>query len=296
MNALAAPPEAVAVDIDALRRQLGRVATQHDVASVVPMRGMAAAFNRRDAAPAEGDVVPPGWHAAYFLPATPAWELNADGTPQDNGVLPVMPFPRRMHAGIRTRFLAPIRVGDALRRENRFSGLELRQGRSGPLIVSTQTRSIFTLRGMAIEEEYTQVHLPLPAPQAVASSRPGDPAPGGAGWVRTITPDVIDLFRFSALTFNAHRIHYDRRYATEVEGFPGLVVHGMFTAQCLIDLARDRLPGVRFTEFSFRAGAPLFEGQPIRLLGRHSPADRRIDLWAVSPAGTVATQATVHHE
>jgi 3-methylfumaryl-CoA hydratase len=282
--------------LDELRAQLGRVVEQHDVAAVVPMRGMSVAFNRKDAAPVKGDAIPPGWYTAYFLPAIPAWELNADGTPLDNGVLPAMPFPRRMHTGIKVRFLSPIRVGDTLRRENRFSGIELREGRSGPMLVSTQTRSIFTPRGLALEEEFTLAHLPAAKPEVAAKPKPGEPAPQDVTWARTITPDAINLFRYSALTFNAHRIHYDRAWAMDVEGFRGLVVHGMFTAQCLIDLARDRLAGARITEFSFRAGAPLFEGEPIRWLARHSPVERRVDLWAVSPAGTIATKATVHHE
>ncbi|MES3000559.1 MAG: MaoC/PaaZ C-terminal domain-containing protein [Pseudomonadota bacterium] len=282
--------------LEELRAQLGRVVEQQDVATAAPMRGMSVAFNRKDAMPVEGDAIPPGWHTAYFLPAIPAWELNADGTPLDNGVLPAMPFPRRMHTGLKVRFVSPIRVGDALRRENRFSGIEPREGRSGPLFVSTQTRSIFTPRGLAIEEEFTMAHLPAVEPGAAAPARQGEPAPQDATWERTVTPDAINLFRYSALTFNAHRIHYDRQWAMDVEGFRGLVVHGMFTAQCLLDLARDRLAATPITEFSFRAGAPLFEGEPIRLLGRHLPAQRRVDLWAVSPAGTIATKATVHHE
>jgi 3-methylfumaryl-CoA hydratase len=281
--------------LEQLRAEIGRVVVQEDVATVVPMRGMAAAFGRKDAGPAEGEVIPPGWHVAYFLPSIPPWELNSDGTPRDSGVLPEMPFPRRMHAGLKIRFLADLRVGDVLRRENRFSGIELRQGRSGPVLLSTQTRSIFTPRGLAVEEEFTQAHLPAVKPAAEPALPRAGSAPPEPHWERVFTPNAIHLFRYSALTFNAHRIHYDRAWATGVEGFPGLVVHGMFTAQCLIDLARDLLPGVRFTGFSFSARAPLFEGQPIRLLGRHSPGERRAELWAVSPAGTVATRAVVEH-
>jgi 3-methylfumaryl-CoA hydratase len=287
----------VTLDITSQRAHLGRVVVQEDVATPVPMRGMAVTFHRKDAAPVPGEAIPPGWYSAYFLPSVPVWELNPDGTPQDNGVLPEMPLPRRMHVGIKTRFLEPIRVGDALRRENRFSGLELREGRTGAMLLSTQTRSIFGPRGLAIEEEYLQMHLPQVKPgSGGAAGRPGEAAPLDAPWQRTVTPDAIDLFRFSALTFNAHRIHYDRAFACGVEGFPGVVVHGMFTAQCLIDLARDRLPGQRIIEFSFRAVAPLFEGRPIRLLGSDNAAERTAQMWAATPEGPVAMKASVRWE
>ncbi len=289
----------VDVDIDAIRRSVGRTVVQEDTVQPVPMRGMAVTFHRREPALAPGDPVPPGWHAALFLPSLQAWELNPDGTPLDNGVLPPMPLPRRMHAGVKVRLLEPLRLGDALRRENTFSSVELRQGRSGPLLLSTQTRRIFTPRGLAVEEEYVQAHLPAPTVGALeAGAVPaGDSTALGAPWQRTVTPGSIDLFRYSALTFNAHRIHYDRDFALRVEGLPGVVVHGMFTAQCLIDLARDRLgPDHRVTGFSFRALAPLFEGQPIRLFGQHHAGEQRVDLWAVSPAGIVATKASVSHD
>lgn len=290
--------QSAAIDIDELRRSVGRTVVQEDVVQPVAMRGMAVTFHRKDPMPAPGDPVPPGWHAALFLPALHAWELNADGTPQDNGVLPRMPLPRRMHAGVKVSLFDPLRVGDALRRENTFSGIELRQGRSGPLLLSTQTRRIFTPRGLAVEEEYVQAHLPAPPEGGTRAASPpaGEAAALEAPWQRTVTPDSIDLFRYSALTFNAHRIHYDRDFAMRAEGLPGVVVHGMFTAQCLIDLARDRLGAQRpVTGFSFRALAPLFEGQPIRLFGRHQAQEQRVDLWAVSPRGAVATKAQVFH-
>lgn len=280
-------------DLEALKEQLGRTLVAHDVAAPVPMRGMSVAFNRQDEAPGIGSPIPLGWHAAYFLPATPAEQLNDDGTPRDNGVLPEMPLPRRMHVGTSVRFIAPIWVGDTLRRENKFSGIELREGRSGSLLVSTQTRSIFTPRGLALEEDFKQAHLPVSKPTG-APKNLGETPPSDAMWEKIFTPNAINLFRYSALTFNPHRIHYDRSYAMDVEKFPGLVVHGMYTAQCLIDLARDCLPSANFTSFTFRAIQPLFESNPIRLIGRLSTDNpNMVELFAVNPDGQVATRANM---
>jgi len=293
MTAAARAADQPPLDLSEQRAQLGRVFSDDDVATAAPLRALRATFARKEAAPAVGEVLPPGWHIGYFVPLTPTDRLGKDGMPLDNGVLPPMPLPRRMHAGNRLAFHSPILVGDVLRCESEFSDLQLREGRSGPLIFAVQTRRIYTPRGLALTEENTNVFRgdEVEGPGPVREKRAEPQAPPAA-WTRTLTPDPVTLFRHSAVTFNPHRIHYDRSHAAD-EGYPGLVVQGMFTGQCLLDLARDHVSAARFTGFSFRAMAPLFDSHPLQLCGRADEADKRIDLWAIAADGRLAMKAVV---
>jgi 3-methylfumaryl-CoA hydratase len=278
------------IDIAGLRAQLGRTITDEDVATAAPLRGMTATFDRDAPPPRAGEPVPPGWHLAYFPDATRRRELGEDGLPLERGALPQMPLPRRMYAGATLTFHAPILVGDALRRETEFSDVQLRQGSTGTLILATQTRRLFTPRGLALTEDTHSVFREAVPPGAKSGIPKRETPPADAPWRREMAPDSVTLFRYSALTFNPHRIHYDRPYAIGVEGYPGLVVHGPFTQQCLLDLLRDSTPRP-IRRFDMRARAPLFDTAPFVLLGRPAAADGA-ELWAVTPNGTIAIQAT----
>lgn len=277
------------IDIEPIRAHLGRVVTDTDEASAAPMRGMVVTFDRDEVAPAHGEPIPPGWHLAYFPEASRLGSLGEDGLPLERGVLPKMPLPRRMYAGASLRFHAPILVGDTLRRETEFSDVQLRRGSTGTLIIATQTRRIFTPRGLALTEDTISVFREAVPPGTKSGIPQTDPPPAGMTWSRTITPDPVSLFRYSALTFNPHRIHYDRPYATTVEGYPGLVVHGPFSQQCLLDLLRDsvRRP---IASFTMRARAPLFDVAPFMLAG-HMAGENEAELYAVSPQGGIAMAA-----
>ena len=199
--------------------------------------------------------------------------LGKDGAAFEGGVLPEIPMPRRMYAGSTFTFDGDIRVGDKLRREIEFTDIQLRQGSTGTLIVTTQTRRIFTPRGLALTEAASTVFRE----EVKAGEKSGvpvrDAAPADVPWRRTIKPDPVMLFRYSAITFNPHRIHYDRTYCLETEGYPGLVVHGPFAQQCLFDLLRDSMPGRKIKTFAVRARAPLFDTAPFDVIGR--PTGRR---------------------
>jgi 3-methylfumaryl-CoA hydratase len=280
------------VDIEAIRRHLGTKIVEEDAATAAPLRGMAVTFDRNDVAPRTGEKVPPGWHLAYFMQATRKGVLAEDGLPTTWGVLPKMPFPRRMYAGSTITFHDDLRVGDALTRETEFTTADLRKGSTGPLIFTTQTRRIFTRRGLAIvEESHTVFREDVKTGERNAIPR-RDAPPAGLPWSRTITADPVSLFRYSALTFNPHRIHYDRTYAMTAEGYPGLVVHGPYSQQCLIDLARDNAGGRRIAAYSQRARAPLFDTAPFSVVGRPSADGKGAELWAVTPEGTIAMEAT----
>lgn len=278
--------------IETLRREsIGRTVVEHDVATAAPMRGMVVTFDRDETPPEPGEAIPLGWHWAYFLPMARRASLGADGLPTETGVLPRVPLPRRMYAGCRLTVHRPLRVGDALRRETELTDMSTRRGGSGVLVFTTITQRIFGPEGLALVDERDSVFREE-VPRGGTSGVPKhEPPPANLPWRRTIAVDPVSLFRYSALTFNPHRIHYDRPYAMEVEGYPGLVVHGPFVQQCLIDLARDANPGRTLATFAMRARAPLFDIAPFSLVGGPT-GERECALWAVTPGGTIAMSAT----
>ena len=280
-----------ALDVSALRRHIGTRIVDEDVATKAPLEAIVATFDREEDAPREGEAIPPGWHIGYFLSTARTATLAADGLPAGTGVLPKLPLPRRMYAGTRITFHAPLRVGDRLRRETELTDLQVREGGTGTLIVTTQTRRISSPRGLAITEDYDTVFREEVKPGAKSGIPKRDEVPADLPWRRTITAGPVGLFRFSALTGNPHRIHYDRPYAMEVEGYPGLVVHGPFTQACLTNFVRDRNPGRPIRTFSMRARAPLFDTAPFDLVGRPTEDGASCEVWAVAPGGTIAMQA-----
>ncbi len=225
----------LAIDIEALRRWIGRTETATDHASLAPLAALSATLDRDDPPPAEGEAIPPLWHWLYFLPRPRASALGPDGHARRGDFLPPVPLPRRMWAGSRLQFLAPLRAGQALQRQSLIDDVRLKQGRAGPLVFVQVRHQIEAEGRLAIVEHHDIVYRGLPAagaPAEPAAQGAADapaaatpPAPEAA-WRRRVEPDDVLLFRYSALTFNSHRIHYDRRYVTQVEGYPGLIVHG----------------------------------------------------------------------
>ena len=183
-------------------------------------------------------------------------------------------------------------VGDRLKRETELTDLQVREGSTGALIIATQRRRTFTPRRLAMTEESDTVFREEVKPGAKNVIPQREEMPAGLPWRRTITAGPVVLFRFSALTGNPHRIHYDRPYAMEVEGYAGLVVHGPFTQACLTNFVRDHNAGRTIKSFAMRARAPLFDTVPFDLAGRPTEGGAGCEVWAVTPAGTVAMQAT----
>ena len=280
------------IDIEPLRKALGRKIEDEDVVTAAPIKAMICTFDRDEKVPAPGEPIAPGWHLCFLHSYARRASLGKDGAAAEGGVLPRIPMPRRMYAGSTFTFEGDIRMGDKLRRELEFTDIQLRQGSTGTLIVTTQTRRLFTPRGLALSEAANTVFRE----EVKAGRKSGVPvreaAPADVAWRRTITPDPVMLFRYSAVTFNPHRIHYDRTYCMEVEGYPGLVVHGPFAQQCLFDLLRDSMPGRRIKTFSVRARAPLFDNAPFDVVGRPTADGKGAELWTVTPKGTIAAQAT----
>jgi len=280
-----------AVDIDGLRKHIGRTKVDHDVATATQAAALCLVFGRPQDAPGASDILQPGWHWAYFWAMSPREGLGLDGLPTADAVMPPMPFPRRMFAGSTLTFHQPIRLGEKIRRETELSDLTHRAGASGELIFATTTMRIYGEAGLAmVDERHGVFRQEVPAGAKTVPPKREAP-PEGLPWKREVSVDVVTLFRYSAVTFNPHRIHYDRPYATGVEGYPGLVVHGPFSQQCLIDFARDHNPGRVLRRFEMRARAPLFDTAPFTLAGRPGP-EGECELWALTPEGTIAMSAT----
>lgn len=276
------------LDIEHLRQWIGRSETLHDVATTVPMQALSATLDRDDPAMEPGHEVPPCWHWLFFLPLHRQSELGTDGHARRGVFLPPVPLPRRMWAGSRLEFLAPLRAGQAIRRHSRIADVRLKEGRTGPLVFVQVHHDIHAEGQHVIHEQHDIVYRDMPQPGEAAPA--GVPAPLDATWTREIVPDDVLLFRYSALTFNGHRIHYDRRYVTEVEGYPGLVVHGPLIATLLLDLLRRARPDLQVRHFAFKAIQPVFDTSPFRVCGRQQ-SDKTFRLWAVTPDGLVAMDA-----
>jgi len=269
---------------------IGRREEARDVATPSSAAGMIATLDRDDAAPKTGDPLPPLWHWMYFAPRARKSEIGPDGHPSRGDFMPPVPLPRRMFAGGRSTFHAPIYIGDEMRREGEIADVTQKAGRTGELVFATVRYSIFTQRGLAIEEEQDIVYRDPPAPGQHPTPKKPEPADARDGdWHRTINPDPVMLFRYSALTFNGHRIHYDHPYVTHVEGYPGLVVHGPLIATLLADLCRDE-SGRPLRHFAFRAKSPLFATVPFTVSGRQN-GDDTCTLAAINADGAAAMTA-----
>jgi 3-methylfumaryl-CoA hydratase len=284
-----------ALSLDDLTSHIGRSQEAADVVTAAPANLLRLAFGRPEPEYRPGDPLPPGWQILYFLPRFRADELHPDGSPRDTGVVPPMPLPRRMFAGERLRFHRPLRIGQAVRREIELADLALKSGGTGRLVFATTHSRISGPDGLAVEEERRTVFREEVAAGARNQAPRREEPPADLPWRRRVAPDAVLLFRFSALTFNSHRIHYDYRWATEVEGYPGLVVHGPLTSTLLLDFARDESGGRPFATYATQARAPLFDTAPFELRGRPAADGRGAEVWAVTPEGTIAMSAQVEY-
>jgi 3-methylfumaryl-CoA hydratase len=267
---------------------VGRQEIARDVVTTGLIHRIEATLGDASAMPVATQALRPLGHWCLFNPETPQSEIGPDGHAQRGGFLPpVHHLPRRMWAGSRLSFTGAITAGMAVTRRSTIASVKERTGSTGALIFVTVRHEICEDGGaLLVTDEHDIVYRGLGGP----AQKPADAAPAGT-WQRTIVPDDVLLFRYSALTFNGHRIHYDRRYVTEVEGYPGLIVHGPLIATLLLDLVGRQLPGARIASYSFRALSPAFDGHALIFNGEPPDADGRIRLWAARGDGGLAMQA-----
>ncbi len=269
---------------------IGRRITAADEATRWPVEALAATLDVPNPAPRKGGEIPPGWHWLYFLEAKPASELGPDGHPKRGGFLPPVALPRRMWAGGRLAFHEPLRVGDELQRDSEIVAVSSKSGKTGALVFVTVRHTVTANGKLSVVEEHDIVYR--------EAAKPGDapvqarPAPVAATWRRDVIPDPVLLFRFSALTFNGHRIHYDVDYVREEEHYPGLIVHGPLQTMLMLELCRARNERP-VKKLDYRAMHPIFHTERFTVSGNLQSGGARAEVWTANAAGAYAMAGTV---
>lgn len=274
------------LDQAVLARWIGKQEDAVDVIDPRTARLMQATLDREPSLE-PGDALPPLWHWLYFPTVVAQRDLGRDGHPKLGGFLPPVDLPRRMWAGGRFGFERALRIGETAQRRSSIKDVQLKEGRSGPLCFVAVRHEVSAGDAFCFWEEHDIVYREDPKPDAPHQVPPE--APGNFSWKRSVEPSPILLFRYSALTFNGHRIHYDRQYCAEVEGYPGLVFHGPLTSTLLFDLLLERNPGGWVSSYEFRAVSPLFDTAAFGLMGRRD--GETAELWASNPDGRLAMSA-----
>ncbi len=276
--------------LEHLRQWVGRKEAHTDLATAWPIAAMNATLDRRDLPLNDGDAIPEGWHWLYFLETAAASELAHDGHPMRGGFLPPVTLPRRMWAGGRLEFKRLIKIGERMSRESEILSVEPKSGKSGNLVFVTVRHTVTASNTVAVVEEHDIVYRDAAQPGAPAPA--GKPAPASAVWRHEVMPDEAMLFRYSALIFNAHRIHYDLDYCRKEEGYPGLIVHGPLQTTLLLDLCR-RHAGKPVRKLDYRAVSPVFHNEKLNVGGIPSADGASAQLWTAGPSGAIAMTGTV---
>ena len=269
---------------------VGRSQTTHDEITAFPLTALAASLGRDDARATVGTVVPPLWHWLYFLPVYRPCEMRQDGHPRGGEFTPPIPLPRRVWGGSKFTWNVgnPLRVGDRATRISRIESITPKEGSSGKLVFLKVVHEYHNESGLCLSNEHQNVYR-----EAQNADRPPSAAVVAetkADWHRVITPDPVLLFRYSALTFNAHRIHYDTPYTVDEENYPGLLVQGPLTSTLLSDLIRRSAAQATIGSLELKAVRPSYVDRPLHLRG--SRDGDRVRLWAADEAGYVTMTAS----
>jgi 3-methylfumaryl-CoA hydratase len=269
------------LDLDHLRQWTGRTQEASDIVTAQLVKGLRATLFQEVGEPKAGDVAPFTVHWCLAQPVAPMSQLGADGHPQRGGFLPPVPLPRRMWAGGELEFVDPLRVGDDTKRTSRISDVSVKAGSSGTLCFVTVEHLITSPRGTAIRERQDIVYREMTAGATAAPKAPSPPPV--AKHRETHVSDPVLLFRYSALTFNGHRIHYDRDYVTKVEGYPSLIFHGPLQAALIVELAAKLSGGKPPKKLSYRGLQPLFEGGEFSVNATDNA--QGMELWVANAEG-----------
>ncbi|HEY6334769.1 MAG TPA: MaoC family dehydratase N-terminal domain-containing protein [Alphaproteobacteria bacterium] len=277
------------VELEGLRSWIGRREEACDILLPLHVAGLEALLDRASTLPRDGEIAPAGVHWLIRPHWVPQSALGADGHPERGDFAPPVPLPRRMWAGSRLDFTKPFRVGDTVTRQSEIVDVVVKEGRGGALVFVKVRRAYRARDGLAMTEEQDIAYRESPDP-----SRPPptpEAAPPDGPWRRIVTPDPVMLFRYSALSYNGHRIHYDHPYVTKVEGYPGLIVHGPLLATILLDLVRREAPGATLEHFAFRAMAPVFDTASFTVTGAPNADGRGAVVWIKRADGALAMRA-----
>ena len=269
-------------ELEQLKDWIGRRETDVDYVTIPAVHRLAAMLDRDDPMPKNGDPLPVGWQQILFPRIVRQSQIGPDGHPKRGDFLPPVPLPRRMFGGKRITFREQLRVGDEVRRESTIKNVTLKQGRTGQMVFVTVQTDMSTPRGLAITEEQDIIYRGNPDPNAPPP--PPQPVPGRTVWRHEVTADPVMLFRYSALTFNGHRIHYDWRYVTKEEGYPDLIVNGGLQTLLVFELARTHA-STPLAFMSSRNVRPLFVNRPFVICGEPAPDNRTAKLWVEDQDG-----------
>ena len=277
------------LDLDHLREWIGKTTEASDSVTAQRVKGLRATLFQEIGEPKTGDAAPWTTHWCLGQPVFPMSMLGPDGHPTRGGFLPPVPLPRRMWAGGELVFLDSLRVDDEVLRTSRIADVTMKTGSTGALCFVAVEHTIATTRGTAIRERQDIVYRDITAAQPAASGKPAPPPPA-AKHRESHMADPVLLFRYSALTFNGHRIHYDRDYVTKVEGYPGLVFHGPLQAALIVELAANLHGGAAPTKFTYRGVQPLFEGSEFSV--NANEAGEGLELWTANSSGQPTMKGT----
>ena len=279
-----------ALDIDHLRQWIGRTQQSTDTVTPQLVRALRATLFLDIGDPRPGDAAPHTVHWCLGQPVYPATELGPDGHPDRGGFLPPVPLPRRMWAGGEISFREALRVGDEVTRSARIADVTMKSGSAGTLCFVSVDHSVTTSRGEAIRERQDIVYRENPASGQNATPTKSPTPPAKVQHRETHLADPVLLFRYSALTFNGHRIHYDRDYVTKVEGYPGLIVHGPLQAALLVEMAAKLHGGKAPGKFVYRGLQPLFDGAEFSV--NANDTGNGLDVWTANADGTPTMRGT----
>ena len=281
----------MAESLESFKSFIGKSETATDVVTASAMVKFAATLGLENPPLEKGSAIPPGWYGGFFPASHRPDKMRTDGQASGGGIVPPIPLPRRRIGGTRVSFHEPLRIGDEVTRKTEIADIQIDDGSSGAAVTVIERNSLSTSRGLCIVEERDMVMLSEARADAAPKSAPA--VPGEAKWQQVIEPNPPLLFRFSAIRFNSHRIHYDRDYVTKVEKLPGLVVQSSLISQLLMEMCRRELPAKRMTNFDFQNLRSIYDsGGKFSLAGTPSADGNKASLWVLDGNGNVAMTAT----
>ncbi len=280
----------MAESLESYKSYIGKSETATDVVTASVMLKFAATLGFEKVPLDKGEVVPPGWHNAFFPPSHRPERMREDGQASGGGLAPPIPLPRRRIGGTRMTFHEPLRVGDEIKKVSEIGDIQVDDGPDGAMVTVIEKSSISCSRGLAVVEERDMVLLS--ESRAAAAPKASPTVPTEAKWKRVFEPRAPLLFRYSAIRFNSHRIHYDRDYCTKVEKLPGLVVQTSLICQLLIEMCRSEVPNHPLSYFGFKTARQTYDTGNFTIAGTPSTDGREATLWSLDPNGNVAMTAT----
>ncbi|MGH7488074.1 MAG: FAS1-like dehydratase domain-containing protein [bacterium] len=280
----------MAESLESFKSYIGKSETATDVVTASAMLKFAATLGQDNPPMEKGAAIPPGWYGGFFPASHRPSHMRTDGQASGGGIAPPIPLPRRRIGGTRVTFQEPLRIGDHITRVTEIADVRIDDGPSGAMVTVIERNSISNSRGVAVIEERDLVMLSEARAEAMVATPPAVPAQ--ASWRQVVEPNPPLLFRFSAIRFNSHRIHYDRDYVTKIEKLPGLVVQSSLVSQLMIEMCRKQLPARQLASFDFKSFRQIYDIGKFTLAGTPSADGREAELWAMDANGNLAMTAT----